>query len=307
MNPVSDAEPIGSEDVRSESRFSGSSRLKKRFQNARWIASGNRLPAPLLALAPISLLLLSAGCARQPPEQNALSGKRLIVTATYSGFINPNNHYYFLINNASDFNAPGPVAVFVPPYGNGFATGSGGNAGGFTDFVLFDSVQPGNSGYSLYHVIGDPNRSQFTLSGNPISATRPSTDSGSLTGKSLRFEIDLSQLITDANGRPLASSDAATMARNLRYLQVNFVATDVVPRDVSTQVVKRVDSLGDTRTSSASSSFLIIDLAQNRVYSNSTSNSSGLSIEEPTDYDVFGPGTDDSLDLRDWSIEVKQQ
>ena len=268
--------------------------------------SRRRIGRQCATAIPFLTLLFSAGCANQPPQQNALSGKRLVVTATFSGFINPNYSYFFLINNAGDFNAPGPVAVFVPPYGNGFATGSRGNSlGGFTDFVRFDSLQPGNAGYTLYHVLGEPSRSQFRNLGSPISATRPSIDGTSLTGKQLQFEIDLSQIITDSNGNPLPSADAATMARNLRYLQVNFVATDRVPIDGTTQVSKFVDTLGDTQTPEGRSSFLIIDLTQTTPYKNGGNTLS--SVDEPTSNDVFPPGGDPALDLVDWSITVKQQ
>src|SRR5688572_7095323 len=82
----------------------------------------------------ISLLALH-GCARQSPSRNTLSGRRLLVTLRFRGEINPLYSYFFLINNAGDQNAPGPVPVLIPPYGNGFATGSGGGQNGFTDFV----------------------------------------------------------------------------------------------------------------------------------------------------------------------------
>jgi len=212
------------------------------------------LRVSLTASAALLATIAAPGCARLPPGSTTLSGKRLIVTLNYSGFINPNYHYFFLMNNAGNQNAPGPVPVVLPPYGNGFATGSGANAGGFTDFVRFDNFQPGNNGYSLYHVIGDPNRSMFVTEGSPVSTTRPDVNDPR-TGKQLQFQLDLSQLVTDANGKPLPADQAVAAAQSIRFLQINIISTDVVPTDLATAVNKQVDSLGETRTSSGQSSF----------------------------------------------------
>lgn len=261
--------------------------------------------ASALSLPFLCAVALASGCAQQPPGTTALSGKRLIVTLNYSGFINPNYHYFFVINNAGNQNAPGPVAVVLPPYGNGFATGSGAQAGGFTDFVRFDSFQPGNNGYSLYHVVGDPNRSTFVNEGSPISTTRPDINDPR-TGKQLQFQIDLSQIVTDSNGTPLPSEQAVAGAQSIRFLQMNIISTDVVPTDLATAITKQVDSLGDTRTSTGQSSFVILDVSQNRVYRNR--DFIGQFSFEPSDDDVFGTTTPDpSLDLVDWSVEVRQQ
>ena len=200
--------------------------------------------APVTTLY-LSLLLILQGCAKLPPNQNMLSGKRLLVTMQFRSPVDINNTYFFLINNAGDQNAPGPVPVLQAPYGNGFATGAGG-VSGFTDFIRYDFAQP--AGYGLYHAVGDSNRSNFVYEGRPINATLPDPNDPR-TATRLQFEIDLSQLITDANGNPLVDqTEAATRARALRFLQVNIVATNVVPRDVTTTVNKQVDSLGDSRT-----------------------------------------------------------
>ena len=258
------------------------------------------------AIAAILLIALAPGCAQLPPGSTALSGKRLIVTLNYSGFINPNYHYFFLVNNVGDQNANGPVPVVLPPYGNGFATGSGAQAGGFTDFVRFDSFQPGNNGYSLYHVVGDLNRSAFVNEGSPVSTTRPDpTDPR--TGKQLQFQLDLSQLVTDSNGKPLPADQAVAAAKTIRFLQMNIISTDIVPTDLTTPINKQVDSLGDTRTSTGQSSFIVLDVSQNRVYKNS--DYIGQFAFEPTDNDIFATtaNTDPALDLVDWSVEVRQQ
>ncbi|HLJ57356.1 MAG TPA: hypothetical protein VKT77_20125 [Chthonomonadaceae bacterium] len=257
------------------------------------------------AAVAMGIIGAASGCARLPPGAATLSGKRLIVTLTYSGFINPNEHYFFILNNAGDQNAPGPVAVFLPPYGNGFATGSGANAGGFTDFVRFDNFQPGNNGYSLYHVVGDPNRSGFVNEGSPVTSTRPDpTDPRS--GKQLQFQIDLSQLEVDSNGTPLPADQAVANAQSIRFLQMNIISTDVIPADVGTPVNKQVDSLGDTRTATGQSTFVVLDVSQNRVYRNT--DFIGQPAFEPSDNDVFGSANPDpSLDLIDWTVEVRQQ
>jgi hypothetical protein len=197
------------------------------------------------------------------------------------------------------------VPVALPPYGNGFATGSGANAGGFTDFVRFDSFQPGNNGYTLYHVVGDPNISRFVVEGSPVSTTRPDI-SDPRTGKQLQFQLDLSQLAVDSNGKPLPPEQAVAIANGIRFLQMNIISTDVVPTDLATAVNKQVDALGDTRTSLGQSSFVVLDVSQNRVYRNS--DFIGQGAFEPSDNDVFGSSTPDpSLDLVDWSVEIRQQ
>lgn len=262
------------------------------------------LPRIFLLIAVFGLLN-SIGCAVIPPSQNALSGKRLIVTMIFSGFINPNYSYFFLINNVNDFNATGPVGVFFPPYGNGFATGSGATFGGFTDFIRFDNQQQGSRGYTLNHVVGDLNRSQFVVSGSPLNSVRPDINDPR-TGKQLQFEIDLSQLITDAVGRPLPGQQAADMARAIRFLQVNFVAAERVPTDVTSEVNRQTDSLGDTRTQTGRSSFIVLDVSSPRIYQNSEF-LAGVA-GEPSDTDVFGASSPDpALDLVDWTIEVRQQ
>ncbi len=249
----------------------------------------------------IALVLIFTGCASLPPSTNTLSGKRLAVTVHFRSPVNAFNHYFFLINSANNQNAAGPVPVVIPPYGNGFATGVAG-ASGFTDFIRFDNQQP--QGYGLYHVIGDANRSNFVLEGRPVSFTIPDSNDPR-TANTLTFEIDLSQLITDANGAPLADqTQAATLAKALRWLQVNIVATDQIPKDVVTQINKQVDAMGDSRSQNSASAFLLLDLSQNRTISNT--DFIGQSIEEPTDIDVFG-GNDPTLDITDWSITVRQQ
>src|SRR5437762_523502 len=102
--------------------------------------SRQRRAANLVSFVALTKLLFAGGCARQPPNQNTLSGKRLVVDMTFAGAVDPTQHYFFLINASNDQNASGPVPVLGTPYGNGFATDSAAsNTGGFTDFVEYDN------------------------------------------------------------------------------------------------------------------------------------------------------------------------
>src|SRR5207302_1625011 len=152
---------------------------------------------------------------------------------------------------------------------------------------------------------GDPNRSMFVNEGSPVATTRPDA-SDPRTGKQLQFQIDLSQLVTDSNGKPLPAEQAVAAAKSIRFLQMNIISTDLVPTDLATPVNKQVDSLGDTRTSTGQSTFIVLDVSQNRVYRNS--DFVGQFAFEPSDNDVFGSANPDpSLDLVDWSAEIRQQ
>jgi len=253
-------------------------------------------------------LLCAGGCAQQPPSKSGtLSGKRLRVTLTFQGAVNPFYHYYFLINLAGtqqvgEQNAPGPVPVLVPPYGNGFATASDGSANGFTDYVLFDNAQTPVTGYyGLYHVLGDPVNFSYGRTGGPVTFVTPDPNS-TATYNRLQFEVDLAQLLLDSNGQPL--SDAAAKAYAIGYLQVNVVATNIVPKSAN-QADKRTDALGNTSSLVTASAYLTLDLAHNQTLNLRNGDTSLPFVNEPKG-DVFGGG-DDSLDLTDWRIEVFQQ
>src|SRR5437764_685346 len=102
--------------------------------------SCQRRAVTFCSLALLSTLLFAGGCAKQPPNQSTLSGKRLIVDMTFQSAVDPHLHYFFLINKVGDLGergATGPVPILTPPYGNGIASGSGGTQG-YTDYVEFD-------------------------------------------------------------------------------------------------------------------------------------------------------------------------
>jgi len=284
-----------------------------RFQRATLTPAASRRRCSLAASLLSSVVLLS-GCAKLPPNSGsstALSGKRLQVTLRFENPVNPNFHYFFLINyftnqgttlGVGDQNAPGPVPVLAPAnsnqgYGNGFATGSGGSAFGFTDFVRFE----GNA-YRLFHVVGDPTASVFQDEGQPVAFTLPNSNQPT----TLQFTIDLAQLVVQPNGAALPSAtEAVTIAKNIQWLQMNVVATDVVPVHQTAIVTKQVDSLGDNRTPSGASSFLILNMSQLQTYTNLSF--TGQAVFEPGDNDVFGAANPDpALNLLDYSISVVQ-
>jgi hypothetical protein len=265
-----------------------------------------------LAACMFSSAALLSGCAKQPPGSTssiALSGKRLQVTMRFRNAVNPNFHYFFLINYdqsqgpTGNQNAPGPVPVLGPAnsnqgYGNGFASGSGNSAFGFTDFVKYE-----NNTFRLLHVVGDPTISHFVDEGQPVTFTLPNAGDPTV----LQFSIDLAQIVVQPSGAAAADpTQAVAQAKAIRWLQMNIVATDVIPVNQTTIVNKQVDSLGDTRTLTGASSFLDLDMANFRSYTNQ--DFAGQAVFEPADNDVFGSANPDpSLDLIDYSITVVQQ
>jgi hypothetical protein len=279
-----------------------------------------RIPGTLTALSALLLLNLAGGCARLPPGQNALSGKRLHVILTFGSAINPGYLYYFIINNSNNRNAPGPIPVGAPvsgfPYGNGFATSSDQSTTGFTDFVLFSnplnfSQYTGNlaqGGYGLYHVINgnDEIRTNMKATGAPISFVTP-PDPSNPNSVRLEFEIDMSQLITDANGNPLTdTAQAATIARNIQIIQVNVVATNTTPIDGQTSVIKAFDSFGDD--TDGHGTYITLDISKPDTITSGDQRYPGA--VEPTSNDVFPIADQPSypeLDLKSWSIEIRQK
>jgi len=269
----------------------------------------------LFALPGCAILLLASGCARQPPSQTSLSGKRLRVTLTFNAALdNPNYHYFFVINYdtsqgiGGNSAAPGPIPVIGPSnanqsFGNGFAASSDNGPGGFTDFVEFTQ---GN--FNLYHVIGSTINRQFNPNGRPIVFTPPDpTDPR--TARVISFDLDLSQIVFDASGNKLDPLQAATQARAIRYLQVNAIATNIVPTDV-TQVIKQVDSFGDDTSSIGQTNFLRLDASQNGSIANGDQRVPNST--EPSGNDVISNvslagGGDERINLVDWRIDIVQQ
>jgi hypothetical protein len=265
------------------------------------------------------ILAVAGGCASPVPGQvGGLSSKRITVTIQCAGAMDPHNFYYFLINRlgaTGDPNARGPVPVLDRAYqylggsGNGFATGSlsgstttnGVTDYGLTDYVVYGNVAP--TQIQVYHINGDPNNPTNAVAnpqGRPVTATLPDLNNVDINAQTtLTFQIDLTQLITDTNDPTTKVKEANA----IHYIQVNIVATNVVPTDQSTPTNKYVDSMGNTRSSAEQNSFLILDLTQNRMYTSQLS-SGTLSAEQPGDvYPPGGQGTD-PIDLIYWTITV---
>ncbi|MCL5283688.1 MAG: hypothetical protein M1330_03115 [Armatimonadetes bacterium] len=242
----------------------------------------------LIAVLCIYGLAGLTGCASVPSGATGVSGKRLTVSITFAGPVNPSYYYFFLVNNAADsVGQNGPIPVIAPPYLNGFATGA------FTDFVEFNGQQSGTTGYAIYHVVGgidgDPNRGNFLLVGQPVASQPPNG------GNALQFTLVLSQLTPP-------SGEVDPNHGNLpRYLQVNIIATNLVPRNSQTQVDKYVDAMGDQSSvnSGTFNSYLTIDTSQNRIWSDQNT------IAEPA-HDVYPGDGDPSIDIVHWSIEASQ-
>ena len=113
----------------------------------------------------------------------------------------------------------------------------------------------------------------------------------------------------DANGAPLTDpTTTVSQALAIQWLQMNIVATDVVPVDQNTIVFKQVDSLGNTQTASGQSSFLDLNMTDFKSYTNS--DFAGQNVFEPSSNDVFtstGVVGDESLDIINYTIAVVKQ
>jgi hypothetical protein len=266
---------------------------------------------PVLLLV---LFSLCTSCARLPPNQNSLSGRRLVVEMRFKGPVDPRIFYFFLINYdtstgvAGNPNAPGPVAVYVPPFGNGFATGSGGGQIGFTDFVRF-SILEQNGIPNLYHVLRTTGQAEtYDFTGGTLNV-QLNRDLSNPASRTLKFEIDLSQLVRDANGQKLPDDQANALARQIQFLQVNILATDRIPA-TDDNLPKLVDAFGESAQQgnpfafgSGVQSFLTLDLRTvSRIYR--SDDPQQLGSNEPLYEDVFG-GYDPSVDLEFWSIQLQ--
>ncbi len=220
------------------------------------------------------LLVLSAGgCARFPEAPQVAGVRRLIVEIQVAGRIRPDYSYFVLFNLSNDPDGrEGPLPVVVPPWGNGFAGGA------FTHFVRFDQIQPG-VGYGLYRVVPNTNLQVFEYLGVPLNAEPVGAESNRL-----RFEIDIVQFISDV-----------PTAREMRFIQLNLLATDRVPTDPNDLTPKNWDALGDGRL--GTSQYLNLRIDQNRILRNSDV---GPAVRE-----VEGDVRDPDLDIVDWRLEVR--
>ena len=223
------------------------------------------VPFPAAAASIAVLIVLAAGCARFPTGAVPVTGKRLIITMTVAGEIDPNNFYYVAFDT-SGMPAPGPLPVVAKPWGNGWGTGN------ITHYVLYNASQPQN-GYWVYRITPGTDLKGSESVGAPVSVVPPPPGSNKL-----QFTIDLGQLAT-----PTMSAD------KIDLVNINFITTNVVPLDPYAPVDKYYDGLGPS-----GNDFITISVKTNQTYSNSQSN-----IEQQGD--VISP----NLDIVDWSIEVQ--
>lgn len=234
--------------------------------------------APLALTVGVAIAL--SGCAKFPDNPFDTAGTRLILTARTDGPIRTGQepgsggvpYVYLIAFRFSDQENPiddGPLPVIGSPWGNGFV------AGNATHFVLWDPTQA--SEYTVYR-FDDASLQNWTPIGVPVNSERVETGDDRL-----RFELVLGQLIPDP-----------TALDRLRSVQVNYLTMDRIP--VGGSGSKRWDALGDSRLPSQINATVTIPLTTSGVYDNARAG--GL---EPR-----GDQADPSLDLVDWSLEVRR-
>ena len=256
----------------------------------------SKLLCPLLAV----LLLLPAGCAKSPSNGNTspVSGPQLIVTMTVAGNINPNYYYYILfnVNNTPGPNGTsvtGPVPVVAAPFGNGYA------AGAFTNYVKYNSGQPGGTNFNYYAVDKTLFNSQVLGQSRLIQAQA--------SGNTLTFQLPLAYLAT-----------SSISAASINSLQVNFITTNVVPpngQNISTP--KYFDALYPPQQAGNSYISLIIRDPGGTLLANTFTNIGSGVNESSGDVSQYVNGvpvtvtgttadgvTTNDLDITGWTIQL---
>ena len=251
---------------------------------------------PLLA----ALLLLPAGCAKSPGggSTSPVSGPQLLVTMTVAENINP-NYYYFVLFNVN--NAPGPGGTSatgpVPVVVSAANTGNGYAAGAFTNYVEYNSGQPGGTNFSYYAA----DKTLFNSQALPGRLIRQQA-----VGNTLTFQLPLAAL-----ANPNVTVDG------INSLQVNFIATNVVPPPgQSLSTPKYFDALYSPQQSSSSYVSLIIRSGVT-VLANTFSNSTSGVNEGAGDVAQYVNGvpitvtgttadgvTTNDLDITGWTIQL---
>ncbi|MCE9557320.1 MAG: hypothetical protein K8R88_00060 [Armatimonadetes bacterium] len=230
----------------------------------------------LVLLAGVALGAIS--CAKFPATGGGTDQTRLLFSMTMDGPVRFGTEagsagapyiYMVAIRTSTDSNPidQGPIPIISSPWGNGFV------AGNATHFVWWDPTQSASQ-YTLYR-FNDATLQQWFQAGIPVGIVPISVGE-----KTLKFELNLSQLEPDPLLRPL-----------LKSIQVNFLTMDRIPQTGST---KFWDALGDSRNVSQINQWITISLANNGIYDNQRAG--GL--------EVRGDQVDPTLDLVDWSVEV---
>lgn len=220
-----------------------------------------------LIICVFSLIALVSGCAKFPETSTPSTGKRLIITMTVAGEIDPTYHYYVAFDT-SGTPTPGPLPVVGSPWGNGWGTGN------ITNYVVYDRLQP-QGGYAVYRIVPGTNLLGNVLVGPPLSSILPVAGTNKLS-----FTIDLGQLVT-----PTTTLDQISL------INVNFITTDILPLSPDFPGPKYYDGLGER-----GNDFVTISINTDQTYSNSQSN-----IERAGDVPL------PNLDIVDWSIEIQSK
>lgn len=223
-------------------------------------------------LLPAALVIGLSGCAVLPDNALAAGGTRLAFTLKVSREIRPGYIYMVALRPSTDQNPPeqGPIPVIAPPWGNGFVAGT------VTHFVMWSVNQ--SPRYLVYEFRPGTNLIEYFQKGVPVTYLDVSTGD-----KTLKFEIDLTQI----------APDAATAA-TYQSVQVNFLTMDRIPQGSGGS--KNWDALGDGRLPSEVNTPIVIPLRTSGIYDNTRF----LNLEPEGDMN------DPDLDLVDFSVEVKK-
>ena len=285
------------------------------------------LRSRLLALGAFLILVMVGGCASPVPGSVGTgSGRSIAMTITCYSAMYPQYYYYFLINrfgSTGNQNARGPIPVLDSAlanspstgYGNGFATGSQNASGlqgdtGLTDYVVYNSTGSPSGPIGLWHIYGPvdiPNPGTFVSVPSPVML--PDSNNVDVNqATTLSVTIHVSQLLTTTETKGLTPAQITALANQIRWLQVNLVATDKVPTTQTGTMGKLVDSMGDSRFSVQLTSFLVLDLSQNPKITDEGTFPT-LLFPEPQGDILVPPGAqyNPSIDIVHWSIRVSSQ
>jgi hypothetical protein len=248
--------------------------------------------------AVLAVTLLIGGVQATPARLSGGGlGRQVVVSLRVRGRVDLTSDYYCVLFNVNGrsrngFTGPVPVVTDYQRGGNGFAGGA------FTLFVEGHQGEPRGSSFGLY--AAGPDGRGRTYLGMPLQE--------SVSGDTLSFRMPLAAIAT-ASGLP---------EDRIATLQINVVATNVVPVDPQDTTVKYFDALGDPHDN-AVNAFLTLSPAQATTYRNRTS----VRPEGPGDvaaYDGAGnitvvPGQDaptdkapaalTAIDIVDWTLEFR--
>lgn len=217
--------------------------------------------------------LAGVGCAKLPDAASGVGGTRLAFTLRLAREVRPNYIYIVALRPSTDSNPTeqGPIPVIAPPWGNGFVAGT------VTHFVMWANTQ--SPRYLVYQFRPGTNLIEYFAIGAPLNYVDVNPGE-----KTLRFEINLSQIAPDA-----------VTAATYQSLQVNILTMDRIPQ--GSGGTKNWDALGNSSLPSEVNSPITIPLRTSGVYDNARFG----------DLEVAGDVADPDLDIVDFSIEVRTQ